>query len=93
MKRQSVKSQRSSLLTSRQNSMMGNLEDIYDEIERKKELKEVVTSSDTNAKSRFMQKQIDKIYKKATNDINQNVDRIHKEISSWALKNEMPNNA
>ena len=42
--------------------MMGNLDSIYDELERKKELKAVVNSSDVKAKGRYMQKQIDRIY-------------------------------
>ena len=72
--------------------MMGNLETIYDELERKKELKAVVNSSDVKAKVRYMQKQIDKIYKQENKEILTNVGRIHKEINAWASKNEMPNN-
>ena len=93
MKQPSVKSRRSSMENSRQNSMMGNLESIYDELERKKELKAVVNSSDVKAKGRYMQKQIDRIYKQANKDINTNVGRIHREINTWAIKNELPNNA
>jgi hypothetical protein len=91
MKKASV-SRRSSVEMPKQNSMMGNLDSIKNEVARKKELKDVVNSKDTKAKGRYMVKQIDRIYKQANKDIIKNVGSINKEINTWAIKNEMPNN-
>jgi hypothetical protein len=72
--------------------MMGALDDLYDNLEKKKELNMVLKSNDIRVKGRYMQKQIDKIYKYAERETNRNVDKINREINNWSKNNEMPSN-